>query len=248
MPKRYKNPPIIEALCEFQFNEDLPWDLTLIGLIYDKLKDIFPKKQQLQLELAIAAAAQANEQTGTLPMIPLVRFLDNNEKKLVQIGQNLLTVNQVRPYESWENFSPFIEKGIEVYSEIAKPRGFRHIAIKYINRIEVPRLNFSMENLFLFRPFIASGLPQNIEAFLIGVNLPYENAKDIMRIQAGTVNSDTPDTFVILLEITYTFAKPEEIALKEVIKVLDIAHKHVEEAFEFCLTDELKQTFGEVKE
>ena len=77
MPKRYNNPPIVEALCEFQFDEDVPWDLTLIGLIYDKLKDYFPKRQQLQLELALAASAatQTNQQVGTVPMIPLMRFL-----------------------------------------------------------------------------------------------------------------------------------------------------------------------------
>ncbi len=248
MPKRYNNPPIIEALCEFQFDEDVPWDLTLIGLIYDKLKDDFPKKQQLQLDLALAAATQANQQIGPMPMIPLVRFLDKDEKKLVQIGQNLLTVNQLKPYESWEEFSPFIGKGIEAYHEIARPKGFRHIGMRYINRIEVRRSNIDLENLFRFRPLIPSDLPQDIEAFLIGVNLAYENAKDTLRIQIGTVNPDAPDMIVVILEISYIFAKPEEIALKDVAKALETAHKHVENAFEICLTDELKQTFEEVKE
>lgn len=96
MAKRYKNPPIIEALCEFQFETDAPWDLTSIGLIYDKLKELFPKKQQLQLNFAIAATSETSGQTGNLPMIPLVRFLDNEEKKLVQLGQNLLTVNHLK--------------------------------------------------------------------------------------------------------------------------------------------------------
>lgn len=46
----------------------------------------------------------------------------------------------------------------------------------------------------------------------------------------------------------FKFAKPEEVSLKDVVKALETAHKHVENAFENCLTDELKQTFGEVKE
>ena len=53
---------------------------------------------------------------------------------------------------------------------------------------------------------------------------------------------------VVIFEISYVFAKPGEIALEDVAKALETAHKHVENAFEFCLTDELKQTFGEVKE
>src|SRR6266853_138935 len=111
MTKRYNNPPLVEALCEFQFDADVPWDLTLIGLIYEKLNDLFPKKQQLPLNFAVAVTSQTNEQTGTAPMIPLMRFLDSDEKKLVQIGQDLLTVNHLKPYDSWEEFLPFIEEG-----------------------------------------------------------------------------------------------------------------------------------------
>ena len=33
---KYKKPPIVEALCEFQFISDRPLDLTLHGLIYEK--------------------------------------------------------------------------------------------------------------------------------------------------------------------------------------------------------------------
>lgn len=100
MSKRYKNPPIIEAICEFYFSSDIPWDLTFIGLIYEKLKEFFPKKQQLQVNIAVAAASATKEHVGTIPMIPLVRFSDSNEKTLVQLGQNLLTVNHLKPYDS----------------------------------------------------------------------------------------------------------------------------------------------------
>ncbi len=62
MTKRYNNPPLVEALCEFQFDADVPWDLTLIGLIYDKLQGLFPKKQQLPLNFAVAVTSQTNEQ------------------------------------------------------------------------------------------------------------------------------------------------------------------------------------------
>jgi uncharacterized protein (TIGR04255 family) len=247
MTKRYNNPPIIEALCEFQFDTDVSWDLTLIGLIYDKLKEFFPKKQQLPLNLAIAATSETNEQAGNIPLLPLVRFLDSDEKKLVQLGQNLLTVNHLKPYDSWEEFSPVIENVFKIYLETAKPKGLRHIAIRYINRIEVPRANISWESLFRLRVLIPQDLPENIEAFLIGVNLPYEDAKDTLRIQLGTVNTEATDIIAMLLEITYIFTQPGEIPLPDVLQRVNVAHKHVENAFESCLTDELKQTFEEVK-
>ena len=35
------NPPIIEAICEFQLMPDSPWDLTIHGLIYETIKNTF---------------------------------------------------------------------------------------------------------------------------------------------------------------------------------------------------------------
>ncbi len=247
MSKRYKNPPIIEAICEFYFSSAIPWDLTFIGLIYEKLKESFPKKQQLQVNIAVAAASDTKEHVGTIPMIPLVRFSDSNEKTLVQLGQNLLTVNRLKPYNSWEEFLSSVEKGFKAYCEIANPNELNHINLRYINRIEIPKAN-RLEDFFQIRLLLPLGLPSNIEAFLVGVNLPYENEKDTLRLQLGTINPEAPDMLTLLLEITYVFAKPEEIALDEVLKRVDAAHKHIEDAFELCLTDELKHTFGEVKE
>ena len=217
-------------------------------LFYDKLKALFPKKQQLPLNFAVAVTAQTDEPTGPAPMFPFVRFLDSDEKRLVQIGQNLLTVNHLKPYDSWEQFLPFIQEGFKAYCEIAKPKGLRYLAIRYINRIEIPASNTNLKGLFRIRPYIPSDLPQGIEAFLLGVNLPYEDVKDTVRIQIGSVNPDSPEMLVFILEISYIFAEPREISLEDVLRRVDKAHKYVENVFESCLTDELKQTFGEVKE
>ena len=42
MSRRYKNSPIIEAICEFQFEENSEWDLTIPGLVYDRVQNEFP--------------------------------------------------------------------------------------------------------------------------------------------------------------------------------------------------------------
>ena len=46
MPKKYRNPPLIEAVIEFRIMPDSPWDLTIHGLIYEKIKKTFPHKEQ----------------------------------------------------------------------------------------------------------------------------------------------------------------------------------------------------------
>ena len=44
MGRQYNSPPIKEAICEFRFRSETPWDLAVPGLIYAELKDDFPRR------------------------------------------------------------------------------------------------------------------------------------------------------------------------------------------------------------
>jgi len=42
--RKYTNPPILEALCEFQFVPSQPWDMTIPGFLYEKINHEFPRE------------------------------------------------------------------------------------------------------------------------------------------------------------------------------------------------------------
>ncbi len=46
MGEKYVNPPVVEVVCEFKVSEKKAWDLAVPGLLYNKIKDLFPKRQQ----------------------------------------------------------------------------------------------------------------------------------------------------------------------------------------------------------
>ncbi len=121
MSRRYELSPIIEALCQIQFEPDSSWDLTIPGLIYEKVQKTFPKRNQIaQINIGIAANAEViGQQIGALP---LMQFLSEAGNTLIQVGQNLLTVNQLKPYTSWQQFLPLIEQGLQAYREAANPK------------------------------------------------------------------------------------------------------------------------------
>jgi len=48
MRKKYKNPPLIETLCEFYFAPETSQDFDgIINLLYEKIQTSFPKKYRL---------------------------------------------------------------------------------------------------------------------------------------------------------------------------------------------------------
>ena len=59
MSRRYQKPPLIEALCEFQFTGE-EWDWTIPGLIYQEIKGEYPKKKQANI-VQFEVQAQADE-------------------------------------------------------------------------------------------------------------------------------------------------------------------------------------------
>lgn len=249
MRKKYKNPPLIETLFEFHFSPDTSQDFeSVISFLHEKIRTRFPKKYRLQIQ-----SSQINIDTSGTPelteqLLPLVRFQSSNEQVLIQVGQAFLSVNHLKPYTSWEEFLPSVEMGFNVYSEIVKPKIINRIALRYINQIEIPSNRVNLEDYFNFRPFIGQQILQDISGFTLGIQIPREENRDTLNIQLASINTESPNTVAMLLDLTYSPMKLGDITLNNIAEWLDTAHSHIEDAFEACITDQLRNLFEEVKE
>lgn len=246
MGRKYKNPPIIEALCEFQFSPSSPWDLAIPGLVYQKVQSEFPKRRQAkQVEVGLRAGTEGVEQQ--VRTTDRMQFLREDERVLIQVGQNLLAINHLKPYPAWEGFLPLIRRGFDTYCAVAKPTGIQRIGLRYINRIELPGPKVELEDFFSFYPFLGPTLPQDFGAFIVGVDIHYENGRDGLRLQSVNTQPDQPGTIAILLDLDYSLRQPGGVGLEAVFQWVDTAHDRVEKVFEGCITDKLRELFEEVK-
>lgn len=248
MNKKYKNPPIIEALCEFQFEPTTSWDIAIPGLIYEEVKDAFPKRFQLQLQSSQINLNIGKDEAEIIgQIVPLIRFQRTDDLALIQVGPNLLTINHLKPYPSWQGFLPLIETGFKAYQKVVNPNGIQRISLRYINRIEIPALHVTLEKYFEFRPFLGTKKLQNINAFTVGIQIPYEDGKDTLNLQLSSIPSNNSNTSAMLLDLNYLLPKQEDIVWDNVTKCVEIAHNRIEEIFEASITEELRQIFEEIK-
>ena len=81
--RRYKNPPIEEALVEFRFAPGQEWDLTIPGKLHEKVKDSYPGKPRQQKLLQAAVQAVQGQPPGfTLQEgIMRVQLVDADRRK-----------------------------------------------------------------------------------------------------------------------------------------------------------------------
>ena len=243
--RKYKNCPIVEALCEFQFEQSTPWDMTILGLVYEKVSKTFPKKRQLQLLEATMAGGPGGIEQKLRPT-ERIQFLREDEKALIQLGQNRLVVNHLAPYPTWGEFLPLIKQGFNAYIDVAKPKALQRIGLRYINRIELPGAKVKLEHYFGFRPYIAKKLPQDHGNFIVAVEIPYQDGRDTLKLQLGSTTSQKPNVVALVLDLDYRLNKEGEVALGKTFGWADLAHTRIEEVFEASITDKMRKQFGEV--
>jgi uncharacterized protein (TIGR04255 family) len=236
--KRYEHDPIIEALCEFHFSADSSWDSATIGLVYEQLKNIFPTRREITVITANLDTATGEQ---VVDRTPRMQFFSGDEKSLVQISKDFLAINQLKPYTTWKQFLPMIEHGVNAYKNVVPSAKIERIGLRYINTITFPTSEITLEDYFNFYPHVVDGISKQRIGINMSVRSLYEDGRDILNTQLNTVGEAT-----IALDFDYVLLKPEQFTLDNYTDWLQIAHNHVEVAFESCITDTAKKTFGEV--
>lgn len=244
MSRKYLNPPIVEAVCEFRITSDSKWDLTIPGLVYEKVGKQFPKKEQRLLQrIEATKSPQGNEQHVSTE--ERVLFLTNNRKMFIQMGSRLLAVNCLKPYPTWNGFKPEIENAFDALCDIVDIKGLQRIGLRYINHIEIPRTSVNLEDYFEFRPFQGRNLPQVLESFIVGSVFPSSDEQDACKVQLTNATCEKPGHSAFLLDLDYFLSQPQPLPVNKASQWVETAHDQVESIFEGCITDKLRKIFEE---
>ena len=99
----YKNPPIVEAICEFRFSADTDWDLTIPGRLHERLGSEYTGKPRSQE----VVQAELDRETSALRVsqaVARVQLPSADGTRMVAVGPRVLSVHVLKPYPGWEEF------------------------------------------------------------------------------------------------------------------------------------------------
>jgi len=94
------------------------------------------------------------------------------EKRAVQARIDGYAFNKFSPYENWGAFSAEAQELWQSYVETAKPERLKRLALRYINRIEIPLPIRDFKDYLLTIPEIAPRLPQALSNFIMRLVVP----------------------------------------------------------------------------
>ena len=243
MTIKYKNSPITEAICEFQFVSDSKWDNTIPGIMYEKVKNKFPIKQQQHGMTVQITPKEAGFDHSIEQAPPRSQFFNKSKKALIQVGPDLLAVNRLKPYISWMHFKKFILNNLRIYKKEANPSSFRRIGLRYINRFEFQMETVEFEDYFSFYPHVPEALP-NLFAFLSRVEVPYSDGRDRLLLTLAPSKATTPGNLIIIFDLDYILVEPKFVSFTNVEEWLNNAYTTLETTFESCITDKCREMLG----
>ena len=239
--RKYRKPPVVEALCEVYFS-DSKWDDTIPGAFYERVKVDFPEKKQRQIQEAQIALGRGAASAGVQTLPPWMQFVTEEGDRMIQIAENLLVVNQLCPYPHFEEWEPIVYRALGIYNELTQPQTATQVGLRYINRIQIPGTKITMGEYFTIYPQLPNPLGNTHGPFLVRVEVPQGEHGHTVLITFGTdvTPSRQGESQVFMLDI-YDIIKleigPTELELREKVQQ---AHENAVKAFEGSITDKLR--------
>ena len=249
--RRYKNPPIDEAVCEFHFRPGPDWDLTIPGKLHSALVSEYGGKPRNQQVVDVGVEIKRDEPSNIRYGQGLAKVLlfTEDEKRAVGVGPDVLSVHMLRPYQKpeapeesgWDEFRPRIATALEAYWRVADPVGVRRISIRYINRIIIPEPVVRTEDYLRCAPPSIQGLPDRLHSYMSRTDYGYEDGTHLVLAQGTIIPPSGGIGF--LLDIDVFRETAEVVTTAQALARTDVLRSLERDAFETVITDTARELF-----
>ncbi len=234
--RKLKNPPITEALINFQVVPSSDFDVKQFSPLIDQLKDEFPQFQEYRKYEEVFGVDEGKPisnfaETGMEGFI----FKSENNTHVAQFMLGGFTYNRLKPYLSWENICEKAQGLWEIYTEIASPEQINRIAVRYINHLVFPSSVFDLEQYLTEPPKIPKPLPHLLHNFLNRIVI-HDDQKDLWANITQASDSLEPNTAKIILDIDVYQDRVFEIDDPEIWSVFEHLHEMKNQIFFSSLT------------
>lgn len=240
--KIYKNPPLVEAVFEL-FYYSSSWSSIIPGMFYNEIKDRFPIITQNQGGFGVAfngKGLKIGSGNGDL-----TQYRSSNNDTVIQLSNNLLTVNKLPKYNGWESYIEVINYAIEALKRVVKIVRIERIGLKSINKIDIKTHSLEQfKEYFTIYPNYPANINDQLNSIQINLEYPLIQNKEILTVLLATLKQEPNYEAPVIFQIYIT--RINEIPENQ-IEWLEVTHKKLSETFENSLTEFCKTQFDHVQ-
>lgn len=175
LPKQhYPNAPITEAVIDVRVE---PTPGLTVARLEQLQTEAYPTREAMvsqgfQFGPGLAVARTTPQDIG-------FRFRSADGRNVHQARLDGFTMSRLKPYETWESFRDEARHRWQLYRELVHPRKVSRLAVRYVNRIEIPLPLDDFAEYFRTLPQVAPELPQALQSYAMQLQIPLPDLKSL---------------------------------------------------------------------
>ena len=240
--KNYNKAPIIEALIDIKTK--LPEGSKLSDLAKELKKD-FPNQEPINVGMAEihlnmtknkSSLSTSSENIG-------IKLSSDNSPYVLQLKNNGFTFSILKEYNNWDDFSKKAKSFWNKYNKMFKPERVSRVAVRYINRIDIPSLKFDLEDYFETYPRVLKDNKGSLASFFLQAQIPQEEYGGMAVINQTVTEPSSPGYTSVILDIDVFDPKGFAPSSKELWERVGVLRKQKNDIFESSITKKTRELF-----
>jgi uncharacterized protein (TIGR04255 family) len=245
--ENYPRAPIVEAILDIQVKWSSPPAQDTFAQLAKSLEHEYPTSQsvgEVQVSLVNAPAFDSSSVTQSVHVSGF-RLTTSQNDRILQILPRGVTFSHLPPYTSWETFRSEARLIWDGYVEYAKPVAVTRVALRYINRIEIPMERFELSDYFNLYPEVPKTITQDMSGFFMQVQMPQNDlASDITAVINFAIAGRRDDGATgMLLDIDVFAVRDLPTSAGEVFELCNLLRVRKNEIFEASISEKARELF-----
>lgn len=234
--------PITEALIQFRV---IPSGVTLECLRddvsqawrseYSERKDLISWEGEFRPTAEQSLVRESKSTHGYV-------FWSRDKLHAIQAKLDAFTCSRLRPYLGWTQLRDETRQRWLQYSAITKPLTITRVAVRSINRIELPLPVTDFDAYFNMFPRIPSGLPQALAGLFMRLVLQADQAHAVITL--AIAETGTPSKLPIILDIDTWLDRQMAVDGEDAWQALEDLHRLKNDIFFKSLTQTTVDMFS----
>jgi uncharacterized protein (TIGR04255 family) len=240
----YDRAPITEAIIDLRVALNESIELPRIEGAFASEKPLYPACRRLRQSMGTfefgtrVTSSAMSEDTG-------FAFTSADERQVAQFRRNGFTFSRLAPYESWPPFAVEARRLWNIYRSGLAPTTITRLAVRYINRIQLPESNQDLSHWLNTFPQIADGVSNTMADFFMHVTIPqpeFGGALTLVETVDDRGADDSRGTAIILdLDLFRIAGVPQDE--DSIWALFEQLHVRKNQVFEACITDAARELF-----
>lgn len=238
--RHYSRSPIVESRIDIRVKHSPEMEVaslmemaTAIEAEYEIQEQLFNLQNSVTVDTTsntVLSSSASNNPIG-------YSFVSNTKQSAIQARLDGFTFSHFTPYPGWDRFRENSLNLWNIYRRITNPMSIDNVAIRYVNRIDIPSLRIELKDYLRTVPEVSPELPEALRSYMMYLQIPIEEINSIAHITQTSVPPPSADLISIALDINIINQGIIAQETEDILATLDLIHIHADRVFEASITD-----------